>query len=1161
MESSWMVGGFLHIYRAEGGLPMAMKEPHAEDVPLLQTSELSDDAARVWVWADRLQAIGRVAEARQALREALDHFDDTSELMVRLALLERDHGNRTQAIDLFSKVLGERPGHKSASYYLSRILLEEDRAKEAAAIVAALPKQTHDEFGELVGEIFYAQGQYAMAVEAFGAPPSLSRRGRRLRRRSWWRCGGPFRRVGRAALPSSQVLELIAPPEPPDALLKAVTWAEWLWGEGRNHEARQVLSGAMTEYGRHPRLLRCLAGIEATEDAPETALYLWCEAYRDSPNDVDIVCGLARQLSKISLRGSEFSRFQEAVEILNAFPNQQHPKIRATRGDIFSDYPMAPSRVVQAYGTATELPFPSASNRRRCWRRSAGPLGQFLTHLTDWRRGPWPALVGHPAPRASAESEEVARLIDSLGDRSPSSARERIEEAWLHHGRLPSLLLAHAELDWQEDSDWQCLALTAEAMRADPDNSWAVCWLARCIDYLFDCGTAVEVMESLPTAAQQAVTARVVLANFYYDSGDFALAAASYGDPRDLNLYWRRYRRRSMRRGLLQRRGSSSGHDRASFDLTTFDLVGFEVAQALDKAQALQDSADHGRAVLDAAIAAHGRHPLLLLLLARAQRYAGDLAFCTTLASEVLAKPEESPLITSMAIRELWLGDFDTEALRVLIELPDKLTETPALQELAGNLLSSWDLPGHAVLAFGTTLLDSSGRRARRICWWRSGGPYGRLRRAIEAEEWTVMSDWPLPETQRTALASLSLPADLLTEVQSDLSSYRRGLLYRTRQAPEVAEEWLSRVVVPAVLGFAALALAVVEQARWPTDPLGKSLGVAVAIVAAVLGVFWIISKLRRPVMRLRTLLATMVFSAGGAWYLLQSPREWLFAIGLALATLALAIFSGYAVLTALRATAQLRDNRWQRAHSIEAVLTALLDLLDELATIRPHQDAIKRRRWMTSLEQVALAIERNFPYTLRGGDQQSRADIAAHAQGVAWALRALKRSVALPDKTSWDLVASQLKATIVTLAQGDLANLPVAQPTSAPLRQPQPWWRHAMQITRTILVILAPPLVAFLLPLVVPLSGPAVAWLRLATVVWALLASIIALDPGISEKVSQMRAILSIWREAGLSSADTGQPSPSTPAAQAAPISHTASIQRARATHARRGGRQAFRS
>jgi hypothetical protein len=45
-----------------------------------------------------------------------------------------------------------------------------------------------------------------------------------------------------------------------------------------------------------------------------------------------------------------------------------------------------------------------------------------------------------------------------------------------------------------------------------------------------------------------------------------------------------------------------------------------------------------------------------------------------------------------------------------------------------------------------------------------------------------------------------------------------------------------------------------------------------------------------------------------------------------------------------------------------------------------------------------------------------------------------------------------------------------------------------------------------FLLPLVVPLSGPGVAWLRFATTVWALLGTIIALDPDWSTRIAKMR-------------------------------------------------------
>jgi hypothetical protein len=300
--------------------------------------------------------------------------------------------------------------------------------------------------------------------------------------------------------------------------------------------------------------LRCLAELEGSDDAPRTALYLWCEAYRTAPADVDIVCGLAQELSQTWLNGSYVWRFQEAVQVLDAFPDQQHPKIRATRGDIFRSYGTPPSRVVAAYGTVAGLPAAAARYRRRCWWRSAGPLGQFRTRLVDWRHGPWPIPADRPAPRASTESEEVARLLDSLDGLPPSGARKRIEEAWQQYGRLPSLLLVHADLDWREDADWQCLVLLTEAARADPGNVEAVCCLATSVHYLFDYGTAVEVLESLPAAVRQSVAVRVALGDLHRNAGNFALAAAAYGDPRDLGRDERRSRRRGMLRGLLQRR-------------------------------------------------------------------------------------------------------------------------------------------------------------------------------------------------------------------------------------------------------------------------------------------------------------------------------------------------------------------------------------------------------------------------------------------------------------------------------------------------------------------------------------------------------------------------------------------------------------------------------
>lgn len=69
------------------------------------------------------------------------------------------------------------------------------------------------------------------------------------------------------------------------------------------------------------------------------------------------------------------------------------------------------------------------------------------------------------------------------------------------------------------------------------------------------------------------------------------------------------------------------------------------------------------------------------------------------------------------------------------------------------------------------------------------------------------------------------------------------------------------------------------------------------------------------------------------------------------------------------------------------------------------------------------------------------------------------------------------------------------------------------MDATRTVLVIFAPPAVAFLLPLVAPLSGPGVPWLRFATTVWALLGTIIALDPDWSNRIAKMRQWINLMR------------------------------------------------
>src|SRR5262249_34535099 len=156
---------------------------------------------------------------------------------------------------------------------------------------------------------------------------------------------------------------------------------------------------------------------------------------------------LAAQLAYTYSNFSYVSRFRDAMAVLDSFPDQQNPKIRAARGEILHDHFGSSARAVQGYGPAAGLSGYAAYRRRRLWWRSAGPIGQLRVRLADRRLGPWPIPDDQSAVRADAESETVARLLDSLDGLSSAAALERVEQALQQFGRLPSLLLTQASLD------------------------------------------------------------------------------------------------------------------------------------------------------------------------------------------------------------------------------------------------------------------------------------------------------------------------------------------------------------------------------------------------------------------------------------------------------------------------------------------------------------------------------------------------------------------------------------------------------------------------------------------------------------------------------------------------------------------------------------------
>jgi hypothetical protein len=176
------------------------------------------------------------------------------------------------------------------------------------------------------------------------------------------------------------------PPDPPDAVAEAMTWAMWLSERDRFDDARQVIAETLAEHGRHPKLLACSAQVEDDADALNSALYLWREAYREAPEDVDVVCGLALCLASVLVQPYNTYRVSDALRVLDRFSDQSHPKIRTARAWVLRLNGSSAARVVAAYGPVGGLSSGAARTRRRCCShlRTPNACMEIGTPAGDW---------------------------------------------------------------------------------------------------------------------------------------------------------------------------------------------------------------------------------------------------------------------------------------------------------------------------------------------------------------------------------------------------------------------------------------------------------------------------------------------------------------------------------------------------------------------------------------------------------------------------------------------------------------------------------------------------------------------------------------------------------------------------------------------------------
>jgi len=131
------------------------------------SAEGANASVRACAWADHLVTLGRVDQARQVLRAALDGTGDRRSVALELAKLDISSEASASAVELLRKVLEDHPGDLDTVRLLTETLLADGQADEAAKVLGSTTPP-NGALRELAGQICRAQGRHAEAVAAFG---------------------------------------------------------------------------------------------------------------------------------------------------------------------------------------------------------------------------------------------------------------------------------------------------------------------------------------------------------------------------------------------------------------------------------------------------------------------------------------------------------------------------------------------------------------------------------------------------------------------------------------------------------------------------------------------------------------------------------------------------------------------------------------------------------------------------------------------------------------------------------------------------------------------------------------------------------------------------------------------------------------------------------
>jgi tetratricopeptide (TPR) repeat protein len=146
--------------------------------------------------ADKLVNEGELTAAAEALAEGLGADPDVA-LLTRLAFIEELRDRNQAELARYAEARCRRPGKLDIVRDEAHALTRLSRFRAALALLGGLPEADRRDrrIRAALAGTYQQMGLPLLARRAYGDPGSLGKYERRERRRSWWRAGGPLRRL------------------------------------------------------------------------------------------------------------------------------------------------------------------------------------------------------------------------------------------------------------------------------------------------------------------------------------------------------------------------------------------------------------------------------------------------------------------------------------------------------------------------------------------------------------------------------------------------------------------------------------------------------------------------------------------------------------------------------------------------------------------------------------------------------------------------------------------------------------------------------------------------------------------------------------------------------------------------------------------------------